>query len=144
MPQVEFHSGVAQPLHFACRLLRKACRQGVPVLVSAPAPTLDALDRELWTFEPLEFLPHRRWRDGQTIDAGLRRTPIWLCERVPQELASKVLLNIDGAAAPSGEAFERIIEIVATSTEARQRGRLRWREYEARGWPIKHHTAPAG
>ena len=64
MPQVEFHSGVAQPLNFACRLLRKACRQRVPVLVSAPAPTLDALDRELWTFEALEFLPHRRWREG--------------------------------------------------------------------------------
>lgn len=143
MPRVEFHSGVAQPLHFACRLLRKACRQGVPVLVSAPAPTLDALDRELWTFEPLEFLPHRRWREGQAAGAALRRTPIWLCEHVPQELSSQVLLNIDGAAAPGGDAFERIIEIVAASAEARQRARLRWREYEARGWPIKHHAGAA-
>ena len=144
MPQVEFHSGGAQPLNFACRLLRKACRQRVPVLVSAPAPTLDALDRELWTFEALEFLPHRRWREGQVADAALRRTPIWLCERVPPELSCPVLLNIDGAAAPSGGAFERIIEIVATSADARQRGRLRWREYEARGWPIKHHAGSAG
>lgn len=144
MPQVEFHSGVAQPLNFACRLLRKACRQRVPVLVSAPAPTLDALDRELWTFEALEFLPHRRWREGQVADAALGRTPIWLCERVPPELSCPVLLNIDGAAAPSGGAFERIIEIVATSADERQRGRLRWREYEARGWPIKHHAGSAG
>ena len=144
MPQVEFHSGVAQPLNFACRLLRKACRQRVPVLVSAPAPTLDALDRELWTFEALEFLPHRRWREGQVADAALRRTPIWLCEREPPELSCPVLLNIDGAAAPSGGAFERIIEIVATSADERQRGRLRWREYEARGWPIKHHAGSAG
>lgn len=144
MPQVEFHSGVAQPLDFACRLLRKAYRQRVPVLVTAPAHTLDALDRELWTFEALEFLPHRRWREGLVADAALRRTPIWLCERAPQELSSPVLLNIDGAAAPVGDAFERIIEIVAVSAEARQRGRLRWREYEARAWPIKHHAGPAG
>lgn len=144
MPQVEFHSGVAQPLNFACRLLRKACRQGVPVLVSAPAPTLDALDRELWTFEALEFLPHRRWHEGQRVDAALRRTPIWLCERLPPELSSRVLLNLDGEAAQFGEAFERLIEIVSASTEARQRARQRWREYAARGWPIRHHAGPAG
>lgn len=142
MAQVEFHSGVAQPLNFTCRLLRKACRQRVPVVVTAAAGTLDALDRELWTFEPLEFLPHRRWLEGLGA-AALRRTPIWLCEHVPQEHSSKVLLNIDGEAAPPGEGFERIIEIVAASAEARQRGRLRWREYEARGWPIKHHAGSA-
>ena len=65
MPQVEFHSGVAAPLQYACRLLRKAWRQQVAVLVTAPPPLLAALDRELWTFEALEFVPHRRLQHPQ-------------------------------------------------------------------------------
>ncbi|MEN9627658.1 MAG: putative polymerase chi subunit HolC, partial [Pseudomonadota bacterium] len=43
--QVEFHTGVADERAFACRLLRKAYRQGVRVLVRAPSATLVRLDR---------------------------------------------------------------------------------------------------
>ena len=60
MTQVEFHTGVADTVHFACRLLRKAYRQGERLLVTAPAHTLEALDRALWTFAAQEFIPHRR------------------------------------------------------------------------------------
>ena len=139
MPQVEFHSGVAAPTHYACRLLRKACRQRVPVLVTAPAATLELLDRELWTFEALEFVPHRRVHGLRSVDAALGRTPIWLCEVLPSVPGPKVLLNIDGEAPANGDAFERIIEIVAAGHEQVQRGRARWREYESRGWPLRHH-----
>ena len=34
MPQVEFHTGVVEPMLFACRLLRKAYRQGARVAVT--------------------------------------------------------------------------------------------------------------
>jgi DNA polymerase III subunit chi len=144
MAQVDFHSGVEAPLQFACRLLRKAWRQGASVLVGAPAPTLAALDRELWTFEAQEFVPHRLVRPGQGVDAALRRTPIWLCEAAPPQPAPKIWVNL-GADLPDGsEAFERIIEIVPTDTEERRRARERWRAYEARGWAIRHHPQAAG
>ncbi len=144
MPQVEFHSGVAAPVQFACRLLRKAYRQGVDVVVSAPAPTLLALDRELWTFEAQEFVPHLRVKPGQPLDAALRRTPIWLCEDAPPSPCPKVLVNLDAEAPGGADTFERIIEIVAAEGEQRQRARARWRAYEARGWAIKHHAAAVG
>ena len=140
MPQVEFHSGVAAPVHFACRLLRKACRQHVAVLVTAPPDTLEQLDRELWTFEPLAFVPHRRLRDPGSIDAALRRTPIWLCETAPPPPGPGVLLNIGGAEPADAERFERIIEIVAAVPQQAQRARARWRGYEALGWPLQHHS----
>jgi hypothetical protein len=38
MTEVEFHTGVDEPLGFACRLLRKAYRKGSRVLVTAPSP----------------------------------------------------------------------------------------------------------
>jgi DNA polymerase III subunit chi len=140
MARVEFHSGVAEPLHFACRLLRKALRQGVPVLVTAPARTLQALDRELWTFEAQEFVPHLRVRLGQEVDAALLRTPIWLCEGEPPTASPRVLLNLGGHASFELSRFERIIEVVSADAEERQLARERWRDYEARGWDIKHHA----
>jgi len=144
MAQVEFHSGVAAPLHFACRLLRKAYRQGVGVVVMGPAATLQALDRELWTFEAQEFVPHLRVKPGQPLDAALRRTPIWLCEGAPPSSGPKVLVNLGAEPPDGGESFERIIEIVSAEGEERQRARARWRAYEARGWAIKHHAAATG
>jgi DNA polymerase-3 subunit chi len=143
MPQVEFHSGIEMPLHFACRLLRKAWRQGVTVLVTAPATTLGALDRELWTFEAQEFVPHLLVRPGQPADTALHRTPIWLCEGEPPSPGPKVLVNLDADLTVDGAQFERIIEIVSADGEARQRARSRWRAYEARGWVIKHHAQTA-
>jgi DNA polymerase-3 subunit chi len=144
MPQVDFHSGVAAPLHFACRLLRKAWRQGAHVLVGAPAPTLAALDRELWTFEALEFVPHRLVQPGQGVDAALRRTPIWLCEGAPPLPAPKIWVNLGADLPEAREPFERIIEIVPAESGERQRARARWRDYEARGWVIRHHPQAAG
>jgi DNA polymerase-3 subunit chi len=145
MPQVEFHSGVQAPAAFACRLLRKATRQGVAVSVTATLPLLQQLDRELWTFEPLEFVAHMRVRPGSPVDAALRRTPVWLCEGAPPPDAPAVLVNL-GADLPSDAArYARIIEIVAAEFEPEQRqaARARWRECEARGWPIRHHTPAA-
>ena len=143
MARVEFHSGVAEPLHFACRLLRKALRQGVQVLVTAPAPTLQALDRELWSFEAQEFVPHLRVRPGQEVDAALQRTPIWLCEGEPPAASPKVLLNLGGPIRFEPSRFERIIEVVSADAQERQLARARWRDYEARGWEIKHHAQAA-
>jgi len=144
MPQVDFHSGVEAPLHFACRLLRKAWRQGAFVLVGAPAPALAALDRELWTFEAQEFVPHLLVRPGQGVDAALRRTPIWLCEAAAPQPAPKIWVNLGADLPEGGEAFERIIEIVSPEPEARLGARGRWRAYEARGWVIRHHPQATG
>jgi DNA polymerase III subunit chi len=142
-PQVEFHSGVTAPVAFACRLLRKAVRQGVAVSVVAPPPLLQQLDRELWTFEPLEFVAHLRLRPGQPVDAALRRTPVWLCEGAPPAESPGVLLNLGVELPVDASRYGRIIELVSTEPEQRQAARARWRECEARGWPIRHHTPAA-
>jgi DNA polymerase-3 subunit chi len=143
MTQVEFHSGVGDTVRYACRLLRKAWRQGLAVLVTAPPATLQALDRELWTFEALAFIPHQHIAPGREIDAALRRTPIWLCAGEAPASSPKVLLNLGAGMQGHPERFERIIELVSNDTEERQLARQRWRDYEALGMGIRHHARAA-
>ena len=140
MTEVEFHTGVEEPLSFACRLLRKAQRQGVRVQVTAPAETLSALDRLLWTFEDRDFVPHARVPGVAARVA--RHTPLWLsCEVQAAGGAPRVLVNL-GADMPDAAApVDRIIEIVSADDAAQ--GRERWRAYKQRGVAMKHHEVGA-
>ena len=54
-----------------------------------------------------------------------------------------MLVNI-GRELPIGfESFDRLIEIVADDDADRQAGRLRWRHYADRGYPIRRHDLAA-
>ena len=68
--RLEFHTDIADPLGYCCRLLRKAYRRGVQVVVRGEPERLGRLDTLLWTFEQLEFIPHARLRGGERLDAG--------------------------------------------------------------------------
>ncbi len=137
---VEFHTGVADPIGFACRLLRKAYRQGSGVVVTGTPATIDSLDRALWTFAAQEFIPHVKV--AESSEAVLGRTPIWLAASttVPSG-GPDVLVNIDGEAPAREAAFVRIIEIVGDSELAVAEGRTRWRHYESWGVQPVHHRA---
>ena len=145
MTEVEFHTGVADPLGFACRLLRKAVRRGVRVRVIAPADILGELDRALWTFDERDFLPHVRVPGASAALAA--RTPIWL---VPSVLAAvggapapAVVLNLGADAPEELTGLDRLIEIVSSDVDEAARGRSRWREYKARGLNIAHRVTAA-
>ncbi|MGL6112844.1 MAG: DNA polymerase III subunit chi [Rubrivivax sp.] len=51
-----------------------------------------------------------------------------------------MLVNLGADDQGALDRFERIIEIVSADPQERQLARVRWREYEARGWGIKHHA----
>ena len=139
MTEVSFHFNVGDSLSYACRLLRKATRKGAKVAVVAPAPTLAALDRALWTFDPLEFCPHLRLPAGAAPAARQRPTPIWLLDRAADAPDHEVLLNL-GPQVPQGfESFGRVIELVSTGDEDRATGRERWKHYSSRGYTITRH-----
>lgn len=138
---VAFHTGVADPVPFTCRLLRKAVRQGARVLVTAPAPLIAELDTALWTFEAQEFVPHARVPVPARLAA---RTPIWLCDGTVPPDAPRLRVNLGTEPPHTAAEVDRVIEVVGDSPEARQAGRERWRHYE-QGWGVKpeHHPAAA-
>lgn len=139
MDEVEFHTGVGDALGFACRLLRKAYRSGARVTVTAPDATLAALDRELWTFEERDFVPHLRVAPS-TPPALAARTPIWLVGGDPPAGAPAVLVNVGAPVPAEPQRFARIIEIVSADPAETQAGRERWRRYKAAGLEIRHHA----
>ena len=142
MTEVEFHTGVVDPIGFACRLLRKAVRQSVRVQVTAPPDVLSNLDLSLWTTEERDFVAHV-FVPGATAAVAVR-TPIWLVGAVQSQSAPRVLVNL-GAEWPSEcDALVLVIEIVSAEPDEAARGRERWRHYKALGLPVKHHPATAG
>lgn len=141
LTEVEFHTGVADSVGFACRLVRKACRLGTRVLVTAPEARLGQLDRQLWTFDAGAFLPHVRMPGAPPEVAA--RTPVWLCTDATLADASVVVLNLGAAAPEDPAALQRLIEVVAADPEEAAHGRSRWRAYKARGLDIRHHACGA-
>ncbi len=144
MTDIAFHTGIANPLEYACRLLRKAYRSGARVAVHADAALLDRLDQALWTFEPLEFIPHVVLpRDGG--DAGrVALTPVVLvrpgAEAPPQ---CRVAVTLAGTEVAGVDRFDRLIAIVGADPDQREAGRQRWREYERAGHAVSHVAKPA-
>ncbi|MEO5696833.1 MAG: DNA polymerase III subunit chi [Burkholderiaceae bacterium] len=143
MTEVHFHFNVPDRTHYTCRLLRKATRLGNKVVVTGPADVLARLDRELWTFDPIEFVPHLMPRDDQPVPERLRATPVWLLEDASDAPHHEVLVNL-GQDQPAGfESFTRVIEIVSAEESDRIAARQRWKHYTQRGYPIDRHQVAA-
>jgi DNA polymerase-3 subunit chi len=143
MTEVSFHTKVADPLGYACRLLRKAVRKGAQVAVTADAETLRQLDRALWSFDPLDFVPHATLRAGESVPPRLQRTPIWLLTPGATAPVHDVLVNLGTDLAPGFETFKRVVEVVGNGPTETQAARQRWRHYKERGYDVAHHEASA-
>lgn len=143
MTEISFHFNAPDKVAYACRLLRKAVNGGARVVVAAEAQVLGQLDTALWTFSPLDFIPHC------FDDAGTRMvaaSPVVLgvslgkgTQAATNSFNGQVLLNL-GAPVPDGfERFERLIEVIGLGDEDRQVARDRWKHYASRGYAITRH-----
>ena len=140
MTEVAFHFNAPDKLGYACRLLRKAVGTGARVMVTGQADTLRELDVALWTFAPLEFLPHC---SGQATPATLAASPVVLAESVRSAPHQQVLVNLGGAVPDGFERFERLIEVVTEQEQDRLDARQRWKHYADRGYAIQKHDVTA-
>ncbi|HMZ02734.1 MAG TPA: DNA polymerase III subunit chi [Burkholderiaceae bacterium] len=139
MTAVAFHFNVPDRRDYACRLLRKALRAQAGVVVTGDEHVLDDLNRQLWIFEPLEFLPHWRGARAAALPARLAATPLLLLDQPSAERGQTVLVNL-GRQVPEGYGtFERLIEIVGLDEADRLSARDRWRRYQGDGRSIERH-----
>lgn len=143
MPAVAFHFNLADPRDYCCRLLRKADRAGAKLMVHGAPQALADLDRLLWFFDPLEFVPHWRGARADALPARLASTPVLLVEQLDEASASRwpVLINLQPEVPAQAGAFQRVIELVGQGAAEREAARQRWRWYAAQQWPIERHDA---
>ena len=143
MTEISFHFNAPDKVAYACRLLRKAVNGGSKVVVAGEAEALDELDAALWTFSPLDFIPHCFDDANGVIVAA---SPVVLTSGRPvaaKALDGRVLLNL-GARVPEGfECYERLIDVVGTGDEDRQVARDRWKHYASRGYAMTRHDLAA-
>ena len=143
MTEVSFHFNVPDRAEYACRLLRKAVRKGARVTVAGAPAALANLDRLLWTFDPLDFVPHVMPRPGQALAPRLRTTPVWLVADLAAAGHHDVLVNLFDEAPAGFESFARLIEIVTADEGDRSAARQRWKHYATRGYAIEKHEVAA-
>jgi DNA polymerase-3 subunit chi len=137
MTGVEFHFNLADRLNYACRLVRKATRGGARVVVTGEPETVRALDTALWTFSPLEFIPHchAASAEAQVVAAS----PVVLADTARGTPHQEVLVNLGGRVPEGFERFERLIELVSQDEGDRLQARARWKHYQDRGYRIQRH-----
>ena len=139
MTDIAFHFNAPDKLAYVCRLLRKAVGSGAKVVVVADNATLQALDTQLWTFAPLEFVPHCR---ADSPPALLQASPILLTTALKDAQVlphQQVLVNLCSTVSAGFERFQRVIEVVSLDDQDRQNARTRWKQYTDQGYSITRH-----
>ena len=137
MTEVAFHFNVPDKVGYACRLLRKATAAGSKVVVTGEPDLLRTLDTELWTFSPLEFIPHCHAASSEP--EVVAASPVLLADSPRGTPHQQVLVNLGGAVPEGFERFERLIELVTQDEGDRQQARGRWKHYADRGYAITRH-----
>jgi DNA polymerase-3 subunit chi len=138
MTRIDFHSNVPDKIAYSCRLVRKARAANCNVvLLASNRSDLLALDEALWTFSPLDFLPHVA--AGDELAAS---TPIILADSDTLDLPHhQILINLSPGTPRHFARFERMFEIISADEADKAAGRERYRFYQQRGYPLTHFVA---
>jgi DNA polymerase III subunit chi len=137
---IDFYFNAEDRFQVACRLAAKAASQKKRMLIYAPdADSASRIDRMLWTWQAVGFVPHCAASDEIAAE-----TPLLIAtgDETPQDCG--LLLNLSEAAPPHFARFERLFEVVPADEAGRAAGRSRYRFYQERGYKIANHDLAAG
>ena len=146
-PRVQFYHNTPDPLALTCELVARAYGSGRKVAVRMPdGASAQALDRMLWTREPLAFIPH------VLQDSPLAaETPIVIGTGAGTVAGTDVtdavwphtdtLFNLAPDLPPNYAAFKLVVEIVGQTEAEKLPARARWAQYRTHGIALKAFDA---
>ena len=142
MSQVDFHILDSQDperaLHHACRFINKAYRQGHRLHVRVADRTdAEQLDKMLWAFSDLAFIPHKIEGTGDTTPAPVN---ISIMGGSPEPDA--ILVNLCSVMPEDYTNHARVVEIVAGDADTTNAARERYRRYRDAGDTLEMHKIP--
>jgi len=134
MTKIDFYTGSKDKLRTACQLSHKAIQNGVRVLLHTPDEnTTEALDKLLWHYPAVSFIPHCR-----NHDALAGNMPVVVGHQNDGFPHSELLISLHTSCLPFFSRFERVIEIVGHEEEDMRLGRERFGFYRDRGYQLRH------
>jgi DNA polymerase-3 subunit chi len=136
MTDVGFYHLTATTLELALpRLLEKVLAAGQRAVVMAGSPErVEALNGQLWTYNPGSFLPHGSKADGHAPDQ-----PIWLTDQDENPNSAGVLVLTEGVRSERVAAFARCLDLFdGADAQAVADARARWSEYKAKGFAVTY------
>lgn len=140
MTTIDFYFNAEDRLQVACRLAGKALAQRKRLLLYAPQGELaQRLDRMLWTWSAIAFVPH-----CFADDAAATETPVLIAREAGALPECELLLNLAPECPPFFERFERLLEVVSQGEEERREARARYAWYRERGYAIRNHDLAQG
>ena len=119
-----------QPLLLVCELAKRAFASQQPTLILArDHAQAEALDELLWAFDEDAFIPHQLAGDDDDADTAVLIVPPGV-DTPDRPLIINLRENC-----PDGRC-ERVLEVVAADPAERDGSRVRWREYQRRGFEL--------
>lgn len=139
MTRISFYFNADDALDLTRRLIGKARQQGLYCLIYTDEATLAAqIDQQLWSAEPLSFVPHTLCEDPNAS-----KTPV-LIGTLPDPLPRcDLLINLTDQPPTCLARFNRLIEIVTRDGADREKARERYRHYQAHGYSLENHDLAA-
>ena len=135
MTSIDFYFNASDRLTVACRLASKAFAHRKKLLIFAPeSDTAHRIDRMLWTWQQLSFVPH-----CLASDPLATQTPVLITRESAAPPECDVLLNLAAECPPFFERYPRLLEVVGLTNEEKDLGRGRYRFYKVRGYAIENH-----
>jgi DNA polymerase-3 subunit chi len=137
MTQVDFYvlpqNDIQQRMHYACRLTDKAYRSGHQIyLHTEDEDTALQLDELLWSFKSSSFIPHALFNSDshESVNLGWHDSP---------GQHNDVLINLTNEVPEFFSRFQRISEIIVQEPKCRDAGRVNFKFYRDRGYPLQTH-----
>ena len=138
MTQIDFHTNVTQPLHYGARLVRKALQRQQALVLLCRADQAAELESAVLTLEPHTLVP---LCGAAAAPAVMDRSLVVMAQHAQQVPARGWLVNLTQDWPQGFEAFEKVIEVVATDEAAVASGRQRWGQYKTKGYPLEHRQS---
>ena len=138
MTRARFYHNTDNPIALVCELVSNAHHSGHKAIILSPdAATAQQIDRQLWTAEPVGFIPHVL--SGSPLAA---ETPVIIGVAGETDWPhTDLLFNLAPELPAACERFRMLIEIVGRSEAERGPARARWTHYKQQQFPIQAFDA---
>jgi len=132
--KVDFYTGSTDKLRTACQLSHKAIQSGLRAVISVPdAVTAEALDKLLWHYPAVAFIPHC-FSDSSEAE----QVPVLLNHGGDKFPHHDLMISLHSECLPFFSRFDRVIEIISNDAEDSRLGRDRYKFYRDRGYELRH------